>query len=120
MFSRSPRIILVVTLLIFISLACSLTGSEDAAGDGNVENVIATSVAATIAAKEGDQQQDDDSIPAQQPTLTAEASEPNFTYAGVSFAYNNALAENIVAGVNPAEIIENNFWNTPEHRVYRF
>lgn len=117
MVSKRFRIILVITILIFLSLACTLTGSEDNATEGSSEDIIATSVAATIAANEVAEEPADPAVP---PTITASPPEPNFTYAGVSFVFNQALADNIVAGVNPAMIDENTWWSVPEHREYRF
>jgi len=120
MLSRRSRIILVITLLISLSLACTLTGSEDSATEGSSEDVIATSVAATVAANEVAEEPKESVDTAVHPTVTASPPEPNFTYAGVSFVFNQALADNIVAGVNPAVIDENTWWSTPEHREYRF
>ena len=78
MLSKRSSIILVITLLIFLSLACTLTGSEDSAMEVSSDDVIATSVAATIVAKESDQH----------PTVTAGPPPANFDYAGVSFYFN--------------------------------
>ncbi len=120
MFSRRSRIILVITLLISLSLACVVTGSEENPPEGNSVDVIATSVAATIAANEVVDETGESADPTVHPTVTASPPEPNFTYAGVSFVFNDALADNIVAGVNPAMIDENTWWSVPEHREYRF
>ena len=120
MLSKRSRIILVITLLISLSLACTLTGSEDTATEGSSEDAIATSVAATITANEVAEEPEESADPTVHPTVTASPPEPNFTYAGVSFVFNQALADNIVAGVNPAMIDENTWWSVPEHREYRF
>jgi len=120
MLSKRSRIILVITLLISLSLACTLTGSEDTATEGSSEDAIATSVAATITANEVADDPEESADPTVHPTVTASPPEPNFTYAGVSFVFNQALADNIVAGVNPAMIDENTWWSVPEHREYRF
>ena len=120
MYSKRSRIILVITLLISLSLACSITGGDETSPEVSSEDAIATSVAATIAVSESSQEPAEALPPTQHPTVTASAPEPNFTYAGVSFAFNQALAENIVAGVNPAFIDENQWWSVPEHREYKF
>jgi hypothetical protein len=120
MFSRRNKIVLFITLLLFLSLACEFTRAEEDLPEVNSEDAIATSVAATIAANQVGEDPVESADPTVHPTVTASAPEPNFNYAGVSFYFNEALAENIVAGVNPAEIIDNTWWNTPEHREYRF
>lgn len=120
MLSKRSRIILVITILISLSLACTLTGSEDSATEVSSDDVIATSVAATIVANEDAELPEESADPTVHPTITASPPEPNFTYAGVSFVFNEALADNIVAGVNPAMIDENTWWSVPEHREYRF
>ena len=121
MLSRRYRIVLVITLLFSLSLACSLTGNDGPVQEQSSEDAIATSVAATLTANEGDQAvSDDPPPPTMHPTVTASAPEPNFTYAGVSFVFNQALADNISAGVNPAVIDENLWWSVPEHRSFTF
>ena len=121
MFPRRSRIVLAITLLISISLACMVTGSEDPAVDGSSEDVIATSVAATIEAQENDQQPADESPPTQHPTVTAGPPDANFTYNGVSFYFNPILADDVTAGVAPGDYEENNpWWSTPEHREFLF
>ena len=121
MLSKRSRIILIITLLISLSLACTLTGSENVATEGNSEDVIATSVAATVAAKESGQQSADDTPPTQHPTVTAGPPPANFNYAGVSFYFNPILADDVTAGVNPGNYEENNpWWSFPEHREYQF
>lgn len=120
MFSKRSRLVLIITLLISLSLACMITGSQDSAAEQDSGNVIATSVAATLTAQQSNSQPADETPPTQNPTITASPPEPNFTYAGVSFVFNDALAENIVAGVEPALIDENTWWSVPEHREYRF
>jgi len=121
MLSRRYRIVLVITLLFSLSLACSLTGNDGPVQEQSSEDAIATSVAATLTANEGDQAVADDSPPpTMHPTVTASPPEPNFTYAGVSFVFNQALADNISAGVNPAVIDENLWWSVPEHRSFTF
>lgn len=120
MLSKRSSIILVITLLISLSLACVVTGSEDNLPEVNSEDAIATSVAATIAANEVGEDPVESADPTVHPTVTASPPEPNFNYAGVSFAFNEALADNIVAGVNQAVIDQNLWWSVPEHREYRF
>jgi len=121
MLSKRTSIILVVILLISLSLACTLTGGEDSALEGSSDDVIATSVAATVAAKESDQQPGDESPPTQHPTVTAGPPPANFNYAGLSFYFNPLLADDVTAGVNPGNYEENNpWWSLPEHREFQF
>jgi len=121
MLSKRSRLILVITLFVSLSLACVVTGSEDSAMEGSSENVIATSVAATLAANESDTQSADNTPPTQHPTVTANPQEPNFNYAGVSFYFDPILANDLTAGVTPGYYEDDNpWWSTPEHREYRF
>jgi len=121
MSSTRSKIALIFTLLISLSLACVVTGSDSSPAGENSEDVIATSVAATVAAKESDQQPANESPPTQHPTVTASPPEANFTYAGVSFYFNQILADDITAGVTPGNYDETNpWWSTPEYRNYRF
>ena len=121
MLSKRTSIILVVILLISLSLACTLTGGEDSPLEGSSDDVIATSVAATVAAKESDQQPGDESPPTQHPTVTAGPPPANFNYAGLSFYFNPLLADDVTAGVNPGNYEENNpWWSLPEHREFQF
>ncbi len=120
MLSKRSRIILVITLLISLSLACTLTGSEDTATEGSSEDAIATSVAATIAASEAADETGESADPTDQPTVAASTPEPSFNCAGVTFVFNDALADNIVVSVNPAVIGGNTWWSVPEHRECRF
>ena len=121
MLSKRSRIILVITLLISLSLACTLTGSEDSVPEGSSEDIIATSVAATVAAKESDQKSVDESPPTQHPTVTAGPPPANFNNAGVSFYFNPILADDVTAGVNPGYYEENNpWWSIPVHREFQF
>jgi hypothetical protein len=115
---QRSNIALILIILITFSLACNLTGGGEDSAEISAENFIATSVAATLAAGGGDGA--DDPTQTINPTVTASPREPNFNYAGISFAFNQALAENIVAGVNPAVIDENAWWSTPEYREYIF
>ena len=111
MYSRRSRISLVIILLIALSLACTLTASEDSATEVSSDDVIATAVAATVAAKESDQH----------PTVTAGPPPANFNGAGVSFYFNPILADDVTAGVNPGDYEENNpWWSMPEHREFLF
>jgi len=120
MIIRRSRIVLAITLLLSLSLACSITGGDETSPELSSEDAIATSVAATLAASEIEAETEEPADPTLDPTVTASAPEPNFTYAGVSFAFNQALADNISAGVNPAVIDENLWWSVPEHRSFTF
>jgi len=119
--SRRILIVLSLIMLLSISLACLVTGSEEPVQEGSSEDVIATSVAATIAAAENGEAAQDPPPPTTHPTVTAGPKEPNFTYAGVSFYFNPLLADDLTAGVEPGFYQENNpWWSTPEHRLYQF
>jgi len=119
LFKRS-RIVLVITLLISLALACSLTGNDGSVPEQSSADAIATSVAATLTANDVAVEPEESADPTLHPTATASAPEPNFTYAGVSFTFNQALADNISAGVNPVMLDENLWWSVPEHRSFTF
>ncbi len=120
MYSKKSRITLITAILISLSLACVVTGKEQTS-EISSEDTIATSVAATIAANQADDSSADALPPTQHPTVTAGPKEPNFNYAGVSFYFNQLLADDITAGVTPGNYEENNpWWSTPEHREYLF
>jgi len=121
MFSRRSRTVLVITLLLSLSLACSITGGNETPPEVSSEDTIATSVAATISADQGGEDMTPTEYPTVHPTVTASAPEPNFRYAGVSFFFNPILADDLTAGVTPGDYEEDNpWWSTPEHRVFRF
>ncbi|MEJ2447910.1 MAG: hypothetical protein P8Y37_08220 [Anaerolineales bacterium] len=111
--------------LIFLSLllsACSPGGNQLPTDDG--VDAIATSVAATLAARDAAV---DPTVPQPSPTwtvhptVTASAPEANFRYGGVSFYFNDLLAENISAGLTPGEYTEDNpWWSFPDHLVFKF
>lgn len=111
--------------LIFLSLllsACSPGGNQLPVDDS--VNAIATSVAATLAARDAAA---DPTVPQPSPTwtihptVTASPPEANFRYAGVSFYFNELLADDITAGITPGEYTEDNpWWSFPDHREYVF
>ena len=118
---RSP-ILLFLTSLIALTMACSLTGSEtkpEQAPEASSQDDIATAVAATLEAAGGETLP-----PTADPVETSEADlppEPTYNVNGVSFYFNPQLAEYITAGEVPAEVIEDApYWSTPEHREYLF
>ena len=127
MFSNHSTVSIVLITLISLSLACSLTGTPEERPETPPRvpldgDTIATAVAATLAAVQaGD---GENPPPTTHPTVTASAPpvpEANFNYAGLSFYFNDLLAEDITAGVNPGEYDANNtWWSKPEHREYIF
>ena len=121
--SKHVRIILILAVITTVSLQACVPG-ELPVDDGSAD-AIETAVAATLAAGEGSPQVTDPLPPSPtwtiHPTVTASAPEPNFNYAGVSFYFNELLAENIVGGINPGYYDEQAvFWSTPQHREYVF
>ena len=127
MISKRSLIYIILITLISLSLACSLTGTADERPETPPElpadgDTIATAVAATLAAVQA--ADGEDPPPTTHPTVTASAPpapEANFNYAGLSFYFNDLLAENITAGIRPGEYDANNtWWSTPEHRAYVF
>lgn len=121
------RIIIILFTFLILSLACSLSGETaqkpEAAPERSSEgDSIATAVAGTLAAAQaGDGEA---SVPTLHPTVTAgahSAPDANFNYAGLSFYFNNLLANNITGGINPGEYDANNtWWSKPAHREYIF
>lgn len=111
-----------IILLLVVSIAVTLTACGPGESDGSA-NTIETAVAATMAA--GEVQDTTVPVPSPtwtvHPTVTSALPETNFKYAGVSLYFNDLLAENIVAGVNPGLYDESAvFWSSPEHREFIF
>ena len=121
MLNKRSQILLIFGLLISLSLACVITGSGETVPEINNEEAIATLVAATLAASQSEDPAADP-VPTwtMHPTVTASAKEPNFNYIGISFYFNDALADDITAGTNPAFIDENLWWSVPENREFIF
>lgn len=124
MINKRLKTILILFALTVVLGAC-LPGTEPA--DDSGADIIATAVAATLEAGEGEGSLPDTAAPPPSPTwtihptVTASVPETNFEYAGVQFYFNSLLAENIVAGVDPGYYDEQAvFWSTPQHRVYKF
>ena len=116
MHSRRNKIILVLSILLTLSLACALPGGE-AEPAAVSEDTIATSVAATLAAGEADPPP----TWTVHPTVTASPPEPDVVYQGVSFAFDDSLADTVNAGTMPGEGDANSeMWSTPEHRLFSF
>ena len=114
------KIFLFFSILLSLSLACVLTGGETEPEPAAVSgDAIATAVAATQEAIQNEDLTPTD-FPTVHPTVTASPVETNFDYAGVSFYFNDVLAADITAGVNPAVIDENLWWSVPEHRKFVF
>jgi len=113
-------------VLILVVLTAAALQACAPAVDNSVDT-IATAVAATLAAGEVGETPPDTPAPPPSPTwtihptVTASPPETNFSYAGVSFYFNDLLADDITAGVTPGQYDESNtWWSTPDHRVYKF
>lgn len=121
--TNRPSVFILLLILIALSVACSLSGTEtkpEVPPEESSQDTIATAVAATLEAN-----QPDDPMatvfPTVHPTVTASPPEPNFNYAGVSFYFNELLADNITAGITPSNYsAEASWWSTPEHREFLF
>jgi hypothetical protein len=113
---NTPRISLIISLLIALTLACSLTGGGEEPSAEDAQAAIATSVAATVEA--GQAAVEPESPPAesegQEAALLPEA---NQNCNGVSFYLDPTLASGITADINPGMSESGaEWWNTPEHR----
>jgi hypothetical protein len=113
----------ILVLIVSAALTLQACGPGESPTGEDAANAIETSVAATIEAG----QVQDTAIPQPtpiwtiQPTVTASPPETNFDYAGLRFYFNDLLADNITAGVNPGLYDENTpYWSTPEYREYIF
>ncbi len=119
-------------ITVFLTLSCTLlsacvpNGNQQPAEDDSA-NAIATGVAATLEAAGSASDASDTVQPPPSPTwtihptVTASPPEANFRYAGVSFYFNDLLAGDITAGVNPGQYDEDNpWWSYPDHRKFVF
>lgn len=115
------------TILILLALAAvvgaCLPGTDPA--DDDSADTIATAVAATLEAGEGSPPDTDAPPPSPtwtiHPTVTASAPETNFEYTGVKFYFNDLLADDITAGIDPGYYdAQDAYWSTPQHRVFKF
>jgi hypothetical protein len=117
--TKQSSIILALIIIVIVFLqACVPAESPDS------EDAIATAEEATMAT--GETQVDTPPPPPSptwtiHPTVTSSPPETNFDYAGVSFYFNDLLADNIVAGINPGQYNEQAvFWSKPSHREFVF
>lgn len=122
--NRLKTILLLLILTALFLQAC--TPDQLPAADTS-QDEIATAVAATLAAGQAGDAAPDTAAPAPSPTwtihptVTASAPETNFEYAGVRFYFNDLLADDIIAGIDPGNSDEQAvFWSTPQHRVFIF
>lgn len=114
-YSRS-RIFLFISSLIILSFACTLTGSRGESAEEAVGS-IATSVAATQAAENTDPE----ATWPFQPVEAESPSEPDIIYQGVSFSFDDSLADTVNAEIIAGEgDAASEFWSTPEHRQFTF
>jgi hypothetical protein len=110
-------------LMCCVVITLALGGCGPGPADDSGVDAIETAVAATMAAGEAPETAASQPSPTWtiHPTVTASGPEANFTYAGVSFYFNDLLADDITAGVNPGLYNESAlFWSYPEHRSYLF
>ncbi len=121
--TRASQILAVLIVMSVVLPGC-LPGGGQVPADDSSADTIATLVAATLAAAEAPP--DTAAQPPSptwtiQPAVTASPPEPNFSYAGVSFYFNDLLADNISAGIAPGQYDENSaMWSMPDHREYKF
>ena len=109
MLSKRSQLTMIISVLFTLSLACALTG-ETAEPAVDPVDTVATSVAATLAASEAE-------LP---PTETEEALEPDIIFQGVSFAYDDSLADTVNAESIPGEGEPNDPWSIPDHIRFTF
>ena len=121
---KPERVILILVMLAAAALQACVPVQGPSQDDSAA--AIETAVAATLAAG-GESNLPDTAAPPPSPTwtihptVTASPPETNFEYAGVSFYFNDLLADNIVAGINPGQYDEQAvFWSIPEHRAFIF
>jgi hypothetical protein len=109
---KTRTLTILVTLLLAISLtACVPGGNQEPAPDDSA-NAIATSVAATLGAGDGESTSPTWTV---QPSETVSVPVPDIVFQGVSFSYDPSLAENITADVLPEQADEGGpWWSTPE------
>jgi len=113
--------LLIISVLISFSLACSLTGRESTPIVQNSDDAIATAVASTLAADQSGSPAEPSSTWTEAPPENAAPPEPNFNYLGVSFYFDNQLAANLTGGIKPSDYTaEASWWSTPEHREFLF
>jgi len=112
--SRS-NIILILSILITLSLACTLTGSEAAPVQVS-EDAIATSVAATLAAGA----EDTPPTLAVDPTITASPPEPDIVFQGTSFTFGPSLADSVNAENMSEDSEGSEMWAIPDHIQFTF
>ncbi|MGB2962431.1 MAG: hypothetical protein WBB69_00405 [Anaerolineales bacterium] len=112
--SKRFHLMLIISLLLSLSLACALTG-ESTEPPGVEEDLVATGVAETIAAVETESHPVPDNE-----TETDPMPEPDIVFQGVSFAFDPSLAESVNAENIPGEGDENAFFSTPDHLSFTF
>ena len=114
MLSKRSQILLVITLLLSLSLACSLTGGS-AEKTGSDQDSIEAAVAETLAAEGAEA-----SVPDAEPETETQP-EPDLIFQGISFAFDPSLAESVNAENIPAEGDDDNLWfSTPDHIKFTF
>ncbi len=122
MISKRSLIYIILITLLSLSLACSLTGTAEERPENPPDipldgDTIATAVAATLAAVQA--ADGENPPPTIHPTVTAgapPAPEVNSTCAGLSFYFNDLLADDFTAEIIPGEYDANNtWWSKPEH-----
>ncbi len=113
MFSKRSQLLLIITILFSISLACALTGgaSEPNRPDQDViEAAVAQTLAADVAAPST----------AEPETEADPLLEPDILFQGNSFAFDSSLAENVNAENVPGEGEAGDPWTTSEHVRFTF
>ncbi|MCJ7716494.1 MAG: hypothetical protein MUO54_08240 [Anaerolineales bacterium] len=116
MFTSRYKIILVCSILLSLSLACSLTGSSAEPAPA-MEDTIATSVAATVAAGEINTP----ATIAVDPAVPESPPEPDVLFQGASFSFDDSLADTVSFGTWPGEgDLNSAVWSTPDHSLFSF
>lgn len=112
----------VIFVLLLLSLACGWTGgglvSSEPLAEQSTENAVATSISATMAAVEMEEQ-----VPTSQPIAEVEALEPMAPTAdllGISFYFNPQLAQSLSSDVVPANEADAPWYAAPEYRQITF
>ena len=112
--SKRYYLILIISLLLSLTLACALTG-ESTEPPAVEEDLVATGVAETVAALEAESPP----VPEDE-TDTDPMPEPDITYQGISFAFDPSLAASVNAENIPGEGDTNSFFSTPDHIRFTF
>lgn len=126
---RTMHYVSLISLLILVTLACSVSFDLGLSTD-QPDDSVGTSVAATLAARSAGEEQTVTRTPPQpapatptftiHPTITASPPEPDVVYRGISFAFDPALAVSVNPETEEGQGDPENPWSTPDHEVFLF